>query len=962
MVEWHGIPTPKTGKPNFGDLIMNTAVLTKTQQTSTNRLNNKHYYECVTKRGLDPEWIKANCRTVTKKEASELLGYKAKCGGIWLEGDNFVGQLRPDDPWNSEGKSKDKAPKYRNPLGEYDASLANNPHNPEYWEKLDELAKICYIIDGCPCLVLTEGLFKAIAGCSNEIPTISIPGVEQGLTPGKDDPQGKRFLVAILEKFARAGFGFILAFDADSKTNYNVAMAQLKLGHQLQKFTQVYSVTGLWDKSEGKGMDDYIQKNGIDKFREILSKAVIFDKWEKDFQKWRKEEKERKRKEKRAIGIPFKNTIEVTILDEVFKDDWVVLNDTFYQYTKLGFYKKVSPIEVRKIIIKALREVYEVKLVSIGGGEKEEKIVKRFATHRNTESCFKFTKAALARDTPANEHLIPFLNGTLDVRTGELLDHDPNNYLTWNINSDYIPGASCPDVLKTFISESVGGEYLELIQAILYYYLDPTAPYGYFLHVIGQSGTGKGTLLRLIGDLINKDNVTAQTNFKNISTAEKRHQFLTQVRYCYFPDMAGFQSDLQSFYELVDNGELAGRALYSADGYYKRWNCKYAIGSVSALNIENSGDGWDRRCIPISTLPLNGRTADTELRKKLEDVRGEIISWAMSMKTERRDYLIKNAKNEFIEINLLKQEQAIQSDSLKSFLDQCLEPSVESYHTLATHEIYSAYEAYCKVMGLKPVRSNKLIARMGELITPFLVRRSSQSINGKKLNVPKHFRNLRFLPGLFNEHADDWSINKSLLTEGNMELFEGITQATHAYSSLEEAIKNMIEYPETTDGSTSQDSYSSYSSYSNKKETYVEEKSINSDSIPITPTQKNQEENNITVGQTNNLSQSSLSSLSKDVETTELQESQPTQPKQTELEYRVSNGENSLSSTSELGDSEIKPGDYVRMSSLYDPQQKEVYEVVRIGGGSVEVKVISSPDSRKVGSVKKCITQMFVKM
>ena len=107
---------------------------------------------------------------------------------------------------------------------------------------------------------------------------------------------------------------------------------------------------------------------------------------------------------------------------------------------------------------------------------------------------------------------------------------------------------------------------------------------------------------------------------------------------------------------------------------------------------------------------------------------------------------------------------------------------------------------------------------------------------------------------------------------------------------------------------------------------------------------------------------SSLSSLSKDVETTELQESQPTQPKQTELEYRVSNGENSLSSTSELGDSEIKPGDYVRMSSLYDPQQKEVYEVVRIGGGSVEVKVISSPDSRKVGSVKKCITQMFVKM
>ena len=71
---------------------MNAAVLTKTQQTSTNRLNDKHYRECVTERGLNPEWIKVNCRTVTDKEASELLGYIAKSGGVWLEGHNLVGQ------------------------------------------------------------------------------------------------------------------------------------------------------------------------------------------------------------------------------------------------------------------------------------------------------------------------------------------------------------------------------------------------------------------------------------------------------------------------------------------------------------------------------------------------------------------------------------------------------------------------------------------------------------------------------------------------------------------------------------------------------------------------------------------------------------------------------------------------------------------------------------------------------
>jgi putative DNA primase/helicase len=65
-------------------------------------------------------------------------------------------------------------------------------------------------------LLITEGGFKAIATCSHALPTIALLGVEMGLTPSKNDPQGKRYLVATLEKLARDGFGFILAFDCDT--------------------------------------------------------------------------------------------------------------------------------------------------------------------------------------------------------------------------------------------------------------------------------------------------------------------------------------------------------------------------------------------------------------------------------------------------------------------------------------------------------------------------------------------------------------------------------------------------------------------------------------------------------------------------------------------------------------------------------------------------------------------------
>jgi putative DNA primase/helicase len=61
-------------------------------------------------------------------------------------------------------------------------------------------------------------------------------GVEMGLTSKDADPQGKRYLVKTLECYARAGFGFIFALDADCADNKNVLIAQHKLAHQLKLF------------------------------------------------------------------------------------------------------------------------------------------------------------------------------------------------------------------------------------------------------------------------------------------------------------------------------------------------------------------------------------------------------------------------------------------------------------------------------------------------------------------------------------------------------------------------------------------------------------------------------------------------------------------------------------------------------------------------------------------------------
>ncbi len=263
-------------------------------QYSGKRLTDRHYRHCCgndsqqKERGLNPDWIAANCYSVDVRQATELLAYRAQSGGIVIEGANGQFQFRPDRPWRTEPdkQKKRKAAKYRTARGdEYDALLPRHPDNPYYWLDLEALKQYCWLIDGVPHLLITEGAFKAICPCSEGLPTVALLGVEMGLTSSKADPQGKRYLVPALETLAKAGFGFILAFDTDISTKKSVQLALYKLGCQLKKFKVSVSVMPQWDENLGKGIDDFIVSQGIEQFRALLAKSITFESWVAQHQK-----------------------------------------------------------------------------------------------------------------------------------------------------------------------------------------------------------------------------------------------------------------------------------------------------------------------------------------------------------------------------------------------------------------------------------------------------------------------------------------------------------------------------------------------------------------------------------------------------------------------------------------------------------------------------------------------------
>lgn len=452
--------------------------------------------------------------------------------------------------------------------------------------------------------------------------------------------------------------------------------------------------------------------------------------------------------------VPDHVTIESHLAETTFGSNWVVIDDSFYQYQEgEGYWKRIKESHVKKLIIKELKKYYSLKNDSKGQRKKEFK----FATDNKLKSCFNWVRYELTLDwLTNNQHLLAFTNGTVDLRTGEITQHQKDNYLLHHIPLDYQRSEQIPQEFHKFLVSSYGEEQIPLIRAVINMFLDPTAPYGKFIHLIGESGGGKGTLIRLLKGLKSFDNVISISDFGELSTPEKRHQYLTNCSLAVAPDCGGYIKNLRAFYELVDNGSMSGRTLFSSHGYEKRWDIRFIMASVNFLQVENAGDGWKRRCIPIPTKPKTYKE-DPTLSHRLDEERGLIVGWALSMDKQERDRLLFDSSL-WSESNQQTQlDQDIYSDSVRAFIDLCCRPSQDASDEIDNNLIFEYYQQFCKVSGFRPYARSKFISHLKGVIPECRVENKRTRINGKQVRLKPKWINLKILEGLFRK--DDFGSN-----------------------------------------------------------------------------------------------------------------------------------------------------------------------------------------------------------
>jgi putative DNA primase/helicase len=678
------------------------AEFTTTQSIYLSAAHQQH----IERRGLLGDWARANCRTVNTDEASFHLGYKAKSGGILFESANRQIQFKPDKPWKSaDGK---KAPKYRSPAGEYDAFLPQHPTDKNYWEP-ENLKKHCWQIDGHPCLPITEGPFKAIAGCEGGIPTIALLGVSMGLTSKDADIQNKRYLVPALERYARAGFGFIFAFDADAATNPNVTWEQRKLGRQLLKFNvPVYSITGAWDAGqtgETKGMDDFIQKKGIEEFRLMLARSVRFEDWESSLGDSSSPKFSLKPPAPQELGAQFAEDLRDRLCYSEEHKSWMK-----YELQHRGVWGEVSDDYV---------------LAAIHGMSKARGTVPNNAYCANVLGAMKRELYEHQWQERSSNELLPFEDGVLEVESGQWHEHAPGFRLTWSLPRSYKGAAvrGWSKIEKWLDQATEGSERKKnILLAFAAAALRGMANLQKFLMLTGFGGTGKGLCTRLLTMIVGERN-TWIGNLEDLTKDPKVAELQTK-RLAVFDDQEKYMGNLSNFRSMTGGGFLSGRALYKSPVKFRFPGLVLITANQPCFPA--SGLSWLKRRIVQEEFRYVPHRRNVDLESELEPELSAFTQYLLSIPVADIKRLL-NPENS--QINISFWEDRVRADPLASWVNDCViyDPAAKTPIGADKDEwkdrdcdptkstLFGAYNHYCRCAGYAAKGKNNFSADLEEL-------------------------------------------------------------------------------------------------------------------------------------------------------------------------------------------------------------------------------------------------------
>jgi putative DNA primase/helicase len=621
----------------------------------------------------------------------------------------------------------------------------------DFWEWLLDHPEIPVII--------TEGEKKALSGLSVGYAVISLPGIDCGYksSSDNDDGSGSRLaLIPDLKALATDGRNILIAFDRDSnpQTVTRVKRARKSLARLFAELgCETRSIK--WD-DQYKGLDDFIFGAG----QESLDKAI-----ESAQNLTPKIEAEGEKKESIPSALEMSKKVFKDLFDNVIRFDASIKQ--YWRYDGKGMWVTCSNeyifCEVRKYLEETIPNFspsYVRNVIEFAIGE---------ILHEG------WTEAS-------NLLYMPFTNGVLEVKTGQLLPHSPDYGFTWQLPRPYsaIDLSQVTDVSKLslicplidkFLNEfCVGNEQLKDIAiAFCNAVLTGRSDLQKFLYLFGSGANGKGAFMVLLSMLVGKEN-THSTTIADLNENRFEAANLKDKRLVLMTDEDKRVGGLSVFKSATGQDPIRyERKGKDANNFI--FKGMFVIAANSPTFVGDSNFAIKRRKVDFPCLAKVAENDRRDLTPEFEADLTAFTTYLLSLPDEWVTATIRGAGS--VEaVKELNWQMTIREDSIAAFYSDKL--IIDPNGSIPCGQLYKGYQSYCEDSGLKPKSLNNFTPSLIELCNDSL----GHSIAKKKASGNNVIKGIRL--------REDWEFEDDIsVTTGEKCLSSPINKNQNFSTELE---------------------------------------------------------------------------------------------------------------------------------------------------------------------------------
>jgi putative DNA primase/helicase len=394
---------------------------------------------------------------------------------------------------------------------------------------------------------------------------------------------------------------------------------------------------------------------------------------------------------------------------------WLIWTGKVWEWDEGGKIAALAKMAVRNIYHEA-------------GNEPDDKKRKELADHaKHSESDHRINAMiSLAQSEPgipikpceldADSWLFNCLNGTVDLRTGELLRHRREDLLTIIVPVEYDPEARCPLWLG-FLDRVTGSDkdLITYLQSAVGYSLTGNTRQQVIFLLYGLGNNGKSTFTMTIrmlvgpyGERLDADDLMLKDG-KSGGGPKEGIASLRNKRYVVGSELQdGKRLDVSLVKDMTGGETVKARRLYEHDIEFMPTFKLWLYGNHKPVIADSTLSIWRRvKQIPFAvTIPQS--EVDKELPAKLEAEMPGILAWAVRGCLHWQQYGLNEPEIVTTATASYRHEQ----DILGDFLEDCC--ILEDPATIYKADLKTEYQNWCQTNGIEPVTQRTFKTRLVE--------------------------------------------------------------------------------------------------------------------------------------------------------------------------------------------------------------------------------------------------------